>query len=244
MRSFLSAIAASWRRCCLRHRFWKAFTQKSLLLADDRFKCRWKDRLPCLDDATGATGFDAHYVYHTAWAARTLVQLAPQHHIDIGSCLRFVTILSAFMPVSFYDYRPAKITLNGLACGYADLLQLPFADNSIPSLSCMHVAEHIGLERYGDHFDPKGDLKAMAELARVLAHGGHLLFVVPVSGTARIQYNAHRIYTYDQILQNFSSLRLESFALITGEQEYVPDAGKDLVGEQRYGCGCFLFKNV
>jgi hypothetical protein len=35
----------------------------------------------------------------------------------------------------------------------------------------MHVVEHVGLGRYGDALDPKGDARACAELARVLAQG-------------------------------------------------------------------------
>ena len=50
----------------------------------------------------------------------------------------------------------------------------------------MHVVEHAGLERDVDIFDPQGDLKAMAELARAVKPGGHLYFIVPLGGKARI----------------------------------------------------------
>ncbi|NDC42314.1 MAG: DUF268 domain-containing protein, partial [Chitinophagia bacterium] len=56
---------------------------------------------------------------------------------------------------------------------------LPFESDSIPSLSCMHTIEHVGLGRYGDQLDPQGDLKAIAELKRVVQPGGDLLFVTP-----------------------------------------------------------------
>ena len=38
------------------------------------------------------------------------------------------------------------------------------ADNSVDSLSCMHVIEHIGLGRYGDPINAKGDELAAGEL--------------------------------------------------------------------------------
>jgi len=221
--------------------FLAGFRAAAPALADGRFACRWKDRWPCLDDATGTTAFDAHYVYHTAWAARILAETRPVRHVDIGSCLRFVTLTSAFVPVEFYDYRPAIVFLSGLACAHADAAALPFADASIASISCMHVVEHIGLERYGDPFDPQGDLKAMQELTRVLAPGGQLLFVVPLGGEARIQYNAHRIYTYAQILSYFSALSLDSFAFITESGQFLPKAGEADTRNQQYGCGCFRF---
>jgi SAM-dependent methyltransferase len=226
----------------LRAAWFKAkFCMVASSLAGGRFICRWKDRWPCLDDATGTTDFDAHYVYHTAWAARILAQFHPVRHVDIGSCLRFATLVSAFVPVEFYDYRPAKICLSGLTCGHADVTALPFADASIDSLSCMHVVEHIGLERYGDPFDPQGDLKGIQELIRVLAPGGQLIFVVPIGGEARIQYNAHRIYTYGQILDYFAALSLDSFAFITDSGQFLTNAAEvDTLG-QKYGCGCFRF---
>ena len=218
------------------------FARRRNALADQRFRCAWTDRKPCLDDRTAAMGFDAHYVYHTAWAARGLRRLAPSMHVDVGSCLRFVSMVSAFVPIEFYDYRAARLELSGLKAGQADVTCLPFADGSIASLSCMHVVEHIGLERYGDPFDPQGDVKAMGELARVLAPGGYLFFVVPVGGVARIQYNAHRIYRTHQVRAGFPSLELIEFALVADDGSFVAAADSALADAQAYGCGCFLLR--
>ena len=41
-------------------------------------------------------------------------------------------------------------------------LDLPFDDHALESVSCLHVAEHIGLGRYGDPLDPQGTRKAAA----------------------------------------------------------------------------------
>jgi SAM-dependent methyltransferase len=209
-----------------------------------RFSCLWQDRRPCLKDKTKTTSFDSHYIYHLAWATRILAQNKPSMHIDISSSLYFSALVSAFFPVRFFDYRPANLLLDKLTTEAADLCALPFADQSVSSLSCMHVVEHIGLGRYGDQLDPEGDLKAVAELTRVLAPGGNLLFVVPV-GKPRIQFNAHRIYSYDQILGYFTGLELAEFSLIpdnAAQKGLIRNASKAVADTQRYGCGCFWFR--
>ncbi len=214
---------------------------------EGRFALDWQERLPCLNDKTVTTAFDRHYVYHLAWAARILSQTRPESHVDISSSLFFSATVSAFLPVRFYDYRPAPLGLDGLSCDAADLLGLPFDDESVSSISCMHVVEHVGLGRYGDPLDPDGDLKAIAELKRVLAPGGDLLYVVPTGGTALIMFNAHRIYTYEQTLEYFEGLELREFALIPEDPEdggLVRGASKELADRQKYGCGCFWFRKL
>lgn len=184
--------------------------------------------------------FDSQYVFHTAWAARILANIRPERHTDISSSIYFNTLVSAFVPIDFYDYRPVRLNLEGLRTRRADLADLLFDDSSILSLSCMHVVEHIGLGRYGDQLDPEGDLKAIKELKRVLA--GDLLFVVPIGGRPKVIFNLHRIYSYDQIMSYFSELELVEFALIPDVGSLVEDASKELADEQNYGCGCFWFR--
>ncbi len=207
-----------------------------------RFTNKIRDWAPRLLDKLAQTPFDSHYTYHPAWAARVVAGLRPEEHVDISSTLHFCTVMSAIVPVRFYDYRPAPLKLSNLTSGSADLTALPFADGSIKSISCMHVIEHIGLGRYGDPIDPDGDIKAIAELKRVLAPGGCLLFVVPV-GKPKIDFNRHRIYSYEHIMDAFSDVTLKEFSLIPDdyEQGIIINAAPALVREQNWGCGCFWF---
>lgn len=210
----------------------------------ERFQILWKERRPYLKDKTLKTSFDRHYIYHTAWAARILAKARPRVHIDISSSLYFSSIVSAFIPIKFYDYRPANLSLSNLSTDKADLLSLPFKTNSIFSLSCMHTVEHVGLGRYGDMLDPDGDLRSIKELIRVLAPKGNLLFVVPVGKEPKIIFNAHRIYTSEQILEYFSQLRLRQFQLIPEKEAdggLVSKPSKNLLEKQNYACGCFWF---
>ena len=202
---------------------------------DDRFK------IGLCNQFRKETRFvDAPYIFHTAWAARILARLRPEKHVDISSSSYFTILVSAFIPIESYEFQTLDISLSGLQTNFADLNNLPFPDNSIPSLSCMHAVEHIGLGRYGDPLDPEGDLKAIKELRRVLA--GDLLFVVPVSGRPKVIFNLHRIYSYDQIMSYFSELRLMEFALISDKGHFVENASKELADKQNYGCGCFWFR--
>lgn len=219
------------------------FSQLSQASGRD-FPVTWEDVFFIRHENTENTAFDAHYIYHPAWAARVLAETRPKKHVDISSILSFSTITSAFIPIDFYDYRPARLFLDNLTTKQADLVQLPFADNSIESLSCMHTVEHVGLGRYGDTLDANGDLKAIAELKRVLAPQGNLLFVVPI-GKPKILFNAHRIYSYAQIVDSFKELGLVEFFLIPDNAATVgviPHATKEQADQQTYGCGCFWFK--
>lgn len=214
-------------------------------LDDDRqFGMEWSDIYPCLNDKTKQTSFDRHYVYHTAWAVRKVKEINPLFHIDISSSLYFSSILSAFIPVRFYDYRPADLKLSGLKSKHTDLTRLHFKSSSIKSLSCMHTVEHIGLGRYGDHLDTEGDLKAIEELKRVVAPKGNLLFVVPIGKEAKIMFNAHRIYTYSMVLKYFHGFVLKEFALIPENNVdggLIKNPNSRLLKKQKYACGCFWF---
>lgn len=219
---------------------WKQFKEMASKVGDSRFVLSSKNFYPILHEKSSEHSFDRHYTYHPAWASRKVFEIKPEFHVDISSTLTFSTIVSAFVPVKFYDYRPADLALSNFSSGAADLLKLPFEDNSVKSLSCMHTLEHIGLGRYGDPIDPTGDVKAMKELTRVLAVGGDLLIVVPV-GKPTVQFNSQRIYAYDQVVNAFSGLQVREFTLLTDEGKLIQNADKSLVEQQVYGCGCFWF---
>lgn len=212
------------------------------LSSKKRFNNNWKDCLPCLNDKSNTTPIDRHYVIHTAWAARKLKEISPTEHTDISSYIYFSTIASAFVPIKFYDYRPAPIILSNFSSEQADLTHLQFADNSIESLSCLHTIEHVGLGRYGDTLDPEGDIKAIEELKRVIKSKGNLILVVPI-GRPKIVFNAHRIYSYHQILEMLSNFELKEFSLVPDDKNspLIINATRQQADQQNYGCGCFWF---
>lgn len=239
--SFLLKFYCQFKKYFLNKNFKKEFYNFKKLTNNNRFSIKWQDRYPCLNDKTAQTKFDAHYIYHPAWVARILAKTKPKKHIDISSTLHFCSLVSAFIPVEFYDFRLARLHLSNLTSKQADLTSLPFENDSIKSLSCMHTIEHIGLCRYGDKLDPDGDLKAIKELKRILAIDGDLFFVVPI-GKPKIMFNAHRIYSYNQIMGYFNDFKLKNFSLITDKNNFIYNSNKKISDEQKYGCGCFWFK--
>jgi hypothetical protein len=225
-------------------RFVKEYRRfKGLAAESGRFPVLWKNRNPFLKEKTAQSGFDRHYIYHTAWAARMVRQANPAFHVDISSSLYFCSIVSAFVPVRFYEFRPPDLVLSNLSTGPADLNALPFESGSVASLSCMHVVEHAGLGRYGDQLDPSGDLSAIAELTRVLAPAGSLLFVVPL-GRPLLRFNSDRTYSYGQIVEYFKGLTLVHYAFIPqsfANGPMVEDPPQETRDCGREGCGCFMF---
>jgi SAM-dependent methyltransferase len=210
---------------------------------DDRgMRASFLDSYPCLDDKSVSMDHPRDYLYHVGWAARRLAAIMPAKHVDISSSIWFATVVSAFIEVDYYEYRPAGISLPSLTEKKGDLLRLQLDDGSVPSLSCMHVIEHVGLGRYGDEIDPNGDRKAAKELARVLAPGGDFLFVAPV-GKPRIEFNAHRIYSYRMVLDLFPGLEVVETALLPGAGGgLVENAGAEEMDREEYGCGCFWLR--
>ncbi|MBX3354360.1 MAG: class I SAM-dependent methyltransferase [Phycisphaeraceae bacterium] len=202
---------------------------------------RLSDTWPQLADRTASTPFDPHYFFQGAWLARQLAQRRPTCHVDVGSDLRVVGVVSAFVPTTFLDLRPAAIAVPGLTPQAGDLNALPFADGSLESLSCMHVIEHIGLGRYGDPIDPDGSVKACRELARVLRPGGWLFLSTPV-GQPRVEFNAHRIFDPQVIESMVAPLALTSFAWVDDRGRFHDQATPEDARSARYACGMFAFQ--
>lgn len=223
-------------------RFLMEFKRFRNMAKESRFDMSLLDAYSIMNEATSKTNFDSHYVYHTAWAIRKLKEIAPLEHVDISSSLYFVAMASAICPMTFLDYRPAGLLIDGLQVGACDIRHLDFSDESVPSISCMHVVEHIGLGRYGDELDYDGDLMAFDELKRVVRKGGDILFVVPI-GKPKIMFNAHRIYSYQQVMNAFEGLEMREFYLIPdGGEHPVMNAIESVADGQDYGCGCFWFQ--
>ena len=179
---------------------------------------------PILNEADQPAGDLGVYFYQAVWAARQIADSRPARHVDVGSHLFYVGMLSAIVPVTFVDIRPTRLDLPGFRFQQGSLLDLPFPDHSLMSLSCLHVVEHVGLGRYGDLINPDGTQLALKELARVLAVGGAFYLSAPI-GRPHIRFNAHRVLAASWILEWCRPLELVAFAAVDARGAYHPVAG-------------------
>jgi len=224
-----------------------------------RFICEWQqfrhaggeagvlDWYPCLHDRTAATSIDAHYFYQAIWAFRTIFKRNVGSHVDIGSQVNFVGLLTTVTSVTFLDIRPLVLAIPNYRGLAASLDALPFRDGTVHSLSSLHVIEHIGLGRYGDRVDPQGALKATREIVRVLAPGGRAYISVPI-GRPRVQFNGQRVFSVADILSLLHGLDLVEMAMVDASGMFHDDVKSESVDISEigrgsdFGLGLFCFQ--
>lgn len=218
--------------------FWREWRQFLSMGGEAAFD----ELAPCLfDRISDSQSGGGHYFYQDVWALNRLAEFKPLEHHDVGSRFDgFVGQATAICPVICWDIRPPTFQLPRFEFREGSILDLPVPDQSINSLSCLHVAEHIGLGRYGDALDPGGTDKALCELMRVLAPGGQLLFSMPV-GQDRVCFNAQRIWHPEKPISILKELELVEFKAVDDaghfHQNVLP---ADLVNAN-YGCGFYRF---
>ncbi|MFA6471649.1 MAG: DUF268 domain-containing protein [Candidatus Latescibacterota bacterium] len=203
-------------------------------------KIRIRDAYPLLHDKTKTTSFDTHYFYQDIWAFKKVLKSGAASHVDVGSRIDLVGFLTAITDVTFIDIRPLVARLANFTSKEGSILSLPYENDSVRSLSCLHVVEHIGLGRYGDPLDPHGTEKGCRELARVLAKDGNLYFAMPV-GKPRLCFNGHRIHSPEQVLDYFEGLKLVELSGITDDVRFIENIDSRILETSDFGCGLFHF---
>lgn len=217
--------------------FLKEFTQYKSINTRQNTKYELS---PQLDDRTTETGFDAHYTYQGPWVMRKLIQAKPKKHIDVGSWVTYLGFFSALQPTEFVDIRPARLDIPGLSPKAGSVLDLPFKPNSVLSLSCLHVVEHVGLGRYGDPLDPEGTTKAITALTEVIAKNGNLYLSLPV-GREVTYFNAHRVTNPAQVVDLCKPLKLKQLSAVMDDGRYIERTTTDNLADQKYALGLYHF---
>jgi SAM-dependent methyltransferase len=182
-----------------------------------------------------------HYFYQDVWALRRLIGFCPKEHHDFGSRLDgFVAQATSICPIVYWDMRAPNFQLPDFSFRQADILKLPLVEDSIRSASCLHVAEHIGLGRYGDPLDPEGTHKALKELQRIVAQGGQLLFSMPI-GRERVEFNAQRVWNPMRPIDVLDRLDMQEFSVVADEGVFMENKNPGDFATQKFACGLYLF---
>lgn len=224
-------LSMSWLNRSQWRRFWQTFRAYSALSNRDR-QPQWSHLYPCLGDNTAQTEIEPTYFYQDAWAFEEIVKKRPDWHVDVGSHHKYVALLSKVVAVTMVDIRPLSLPLESLKFQQGSILDLPFEDRSVPSISSLCVVEHIGLGRYGDPLDPEGTEKAIAELKRVVSPGGRLYLSLPLDDENRTYFNAHRAFTEEYVMDLCKPFEVCDRRYIYGERFLKsPKTG--------FGVGCY-----
>ncbi|BCM88570.1 hypothetical protein IAD21_00403 [Abditibacteriota bacterium] len=192
---------------------------------------------PCLNDDQETQSGYGYYFYQDCWAARQVFRENPLWMVDVGSTVLLVGILSQFAPCTSVDIRPIESNLEGLTVEAGSVLELPFKDGEVPLLTTMCVIEHIGLGRYGDPLNPTGTKDAVAEIARVIAPGGVVVYSVPV-GREVNEFNANRRFRYAHAQQFFKGWEMVDSVLLTPHPEAFSSEQQVLALKEPVACFC------
>jgi len=197
---------------------------------------------PIISENGKIYGADPHYLFMGLWAFKKIIKASPELHVDVGGDIVMLSYLSHFVNVEHRDIRQCRTSCAEYKYVRDDITRLSMLGNSVKSISCLHVAEHIGLGRYGDAIDPAGFVKACRELKRVLAPSGMLYFAVPVCAGGRVIFNAHRVLSPNQVVDCMAGLELVSSAYIGSDGSFNDCSTLDMMYQDSEGCGLFEFK--
>lgn len=195
----------------------KRYTQ---LNPRSNFSYQMSDEYLIFLDRYSNAGTIGSYFWQDLWASRLLYEKKPQMHYDIGSRVDgFIAHLLTFgQPVTQIDIRPLDVRVENFYFVQADATNLDgIQDQSIDSLSALCSLEHFGLGRYGDPIDPEACFKCFEAIQRKMKKGGIVYLSVPI-GKEHLEFNAHRVFYPQTIVDAFNQMSLVEFSSCYKEQ--------------------------
>lgn len=218
--------------------------------ADEAFLYEKETEYPVLSEyRAAAANMDVHYFIQDIWFAKKVIHNHPKEHFDIGSRVDgFLShLLAADINVNMIDIRPLDIQIPGLSFTQGDIVNLSnIQPGSLLSLSSLHVVEHFGLGRYGDDIDPKGWIKGLKAMQKMMAMGGYFYLSFPTGRENRLYFNAHRVIEFKEAWKVLDEMRLVEAAYIKDYQliPVAPDVFSQTVVADDFACACYIFQKL
>lgn len=204
-------------------------------------------RLDVFLDRNRKVSTNGSYFWQDLWAAKKIYMNKPSQHYDIGSRVDgFIAHLLSFnQEVTSIDIRPLETSIEGFDFVCADATNLlAIEDGRIESLSALCSLEHFGLGRYGDEIDPEACFKCFYAIQQKMMSGGLVYISVPI-GKEHLEFNAHRVFYPQTIIEEFDQMDIVEFSSCYGNMyEENIDIHKyddwDKKGGERFGL--FMFR--
>jgi hypothetical protein len=227
--------------------FLKSYREIKKQARQSNFNFPFGNLYPCLEDSDAESGIaSGHYFHQDLLVASLVFKNKPLKHVDIGSRIDgFVAHVASFREIEVFDIRELSNSMQNISFQRFNLIDKNFSlQDYCDSLSCLHALEHFGLGRYGDGINYEGHIIGWENIYKILKKNGKLYFSVPI-GKQRIEFNAHRVFSMNYLLDLIGSrYKIDSFS-------YVDDQGnlnRDVALEKNsidknyschYGCGIF-----
>lgn len=144
------------------------------------------------------------------YASRAIAALVPAEVYDIGSHRPWLIGVAAGLRLHTLDVRPPDLSVPTEVFHEGLAEKLPWQSDSVECLTSLCALEHFGLGSYGDPYDPHADLKAVAEMHRVLRPGGHLILTTLCTGRNKsfVRFNAGRVYSLGRLHEMLGALEV------------------------------------
>jgi len=215
-----------------------------------------KERLAMIMPVLGenlkpSASLDRHYFVQDIICAELVIKNFDKTHLDVGSRVDgFISKVALHCQLDVLDIRPLKLPLLNVTFKVGDLMSSTFLssfERRYNSVSCLHTIEHFGLGRYGDKLDPNGFKVGLYNLQGLVKPGGLLFLSTPV-GRSRTVFNAHRVFSPNEIFQELSEMEL-LHAVVINDDGNIYGFGDEpskvgisaFTKDFNYGLGIFVF---
>jgi len=209
------------------------------------------DNYPCLNDKNQKSGtINGMYFHQDLYVAKEIYKRKPIKHVDIGSSVEgFVAHVASFREIEIFDIRKLHSNIENIIFKQIDFM----STNNYPlsycdSISSLNVIEHFGLGRYGDSIDPNGHLNGFNNISKMLKKDGIFYFSVPMGKEQKIEFNAHRIFNLQYLIDWVRNLyHIDNFCYIDDmgdlcENTQLTDDNIKYSFNCNFGCAIFILR--